>query len=56
MEYLFDSFYTTKERGKGTGLGLAIARDIVEAYRGELTFDRAPTGGLVVSIRLPVAT
>ncbi len=41
------------ERKQGSGLGLAIARDIVEAYHGDLIFSHAPTGGLVVVIRLP---
>ncbi len=41
------------ERRQGSGLGLAIARDIVDAYRGDLTFDHSPLGGLVVVVRLP---
>ncbi len=43
------------EQKQGTGLGLAIARDIVEAYHGELIFSHAPTGGLAVVVRLPAA-
>jgi len=37
------------------GLGLAIARDIAEAYHGELSFSQAPSGGLAVRFRLPPA-
>ncbi|MGB5540275.1 MAG: ATP-binding protein [Gammaproteobacteria bacterium] len=44
------------EQKQGTGLGLAIARDIVEAYHGDLLFSHAPTGGLAVVVRLPAAT
>lgn len=44
------------DQGKqGSGLGLAIARDVVDAYGGELAFRRAPTGGLEVGARLPTA-
>ena len=41
------------ERRQGSGLGLAIARDIAGAYRGDLTFDRSPLGGLAVVVQLP---
>jgi two-component system NtrC family sensor kinase len=34
MEYLFDSFFTTKEVGKGTGLGLSICHGIVTKHDG----------------------
>lgn len=43
------------EQKQGSGLGLAIARDIVEAYRGELSFDHSPMGGLAVRVRLPTS-
>lgn len=41
------------EQKQGSGLGLAIARDVVEAYHGELSFDRSPRGGLAVTVRIP---
>lgn len=41
------------EQTQGTGLGLAIARDITEAYHGDLSFDRAALGGLAVTVRMP---
>jgi signal transduction histidine kinase len=41
------------EGRQGSGLWLAIACDIVEAYRGDLTFDHSPLGGLAVVVRLP---
>lgn len=42
--------------GGGHGLGLAIVDRIVAAHHGILDFDRAPTGGLMVSVRLPLAS
>ncbi|AGA90498.1 signal transduction histidine kinase [Thioflavicoccus mobilis 8321] len=43
------------ERKDGSGLGLAIARDVVDAYGGDLTFDVANEGGLKVQVELPSA-
>ena len=39
----------------GSGLGLAIAAEIVDINRGSMTFSTAPAGGLIVSVRLPLA-
>ena len=47
----FDPFFTTK--ASGTGLGLAIVARIVEAHGGAVTLANAPTGGAVVTVRLP---
>ena len=43
MPVIFDSFYTTKE--KGMGLGLSIARSIIEAHEGRLWAENNPTLG-----------
>ena len=39
------------EQTAGSGLGLAIARDILDAYGGQLSFSRSELGGLAVSIQ-----
>ena len=41
------------EQKQGSGLGLAIARDVTEAYHGELFFDLSTMGGLAVTVRIP---
>jgi two-component system sensor histidine kinase KdpD len=55
---VFEPFQRRDDRavstGAGVGLGLAIARGFVEAMSGSITLDDTPTGGLMVSIRLPV--
>ena len=40
------------EQTAGSGLGLAIARDILDAYDGQMSFSRSKLGGLSVSVQL----
>jgi signal transduction histidine kinase len=39
----------------GTGLGLAIAQELALLYGGQLQLSRAPMGGLMASLHLPMA-
>jgi two-component system sensor histidine kinase KdpD len=39
----------------GVGLGLWVARGFTEAMDGTLIADRAPGGGLLMRLRLPLA-
>ncbi|MGH9028750.1 MAG: sensor histidine kinase, partial [Acidimicrobiales bacterium] len=50
-EKLFNPFFTTKT--EGTGLGLPIVQRIVEAHQGTISIENVPTGGAVVTVRLP---
>jgi signal transduction histidine kinase len=43
------------ESTEGTGLGLAITSDILRAYGGALSLDRAAIGGLKVTMEWPLA-
>ncbi len=36
LPYIFDPYYTTKEKGKGTGMGLALVQDIVKNMDGSI--------------------
>jgi signal transduction histidine kinase len=53
MPRLFDSFYSSKE--KGMGLGLAISRTIVEAHGGRIWAENVPGQGAVFRVSLPPA-
>jgi signal transduction histidine kinase len=60
LEEIFEP-YVRLEHGKethreGSGLGLGIARDIVREHGGQLTLCNHPGGGLVASVRLPLAS
>jgi signal transduction histidine kinase len=54
LDRIFDPFFTTK--ATGTGLGLAIVSRIVEAHGGDVSLENVPTGGAVVTVRLPIAS
>jgi signal transduction histidine kinase len=49
---IFDPYFTTKP--EGTGLGLWITQQIVTAHGGGITARNAPTGGAVLTMRLPL--
>jgi len=41
------------EAAPGTGLGLAIVRDLAELYKGAISLEDSPMGGLRARLRLP---
>lgn len=54
QDRIFEPFFTTKESGLGTGLGLSMCRDIVESFRGRISFESVREGGTRFSVRLPL--
>ena len=51
----FSRLETSRSRGTGgAGLGLAIARGLVEAHRGTLSIQEAPSGGARIAVQLPL--
>jgi two-component system, NtrC family, sensor kinase len=52
QQKIFESFFTTKPKGKGTGLGLKIVRDIVTEHGGELKVTSIVGKGTVFSVSL----
>ena len=52
LKGVFETFYTTKQ--KGTGLGLTIVRTIVETSGGNVWAENRPGGGAVFRFTLPL--
>lgn len=57
MDRIFEPYFTTKDTGheiRGMGLGLAICLKISDLHGGEMHVGRAPSGGAMFSIILPI--
>ncbi|MGX1758307.1 sensor histidine kinase [Streptomyces lydicus] len=56
LPHVFDRFYRAEAARAlpGSGLGLAMARQIARAHDAELTAERAPGGGALFRLRMPV--
>lgn len=52
LPYIFEPFYTTKD--KGTGLGLAISYSIVEQHEGTIEVSSTQGKGTTFVVRLPL--
>ena len=52
VERFFEPFFTT--RSEGTGLGLAIVRRLTEGHGGTISIENGPSGGAIVTVRLPI--
>jgi signal transduction histidine kinase len=49
---IFDPFVTNKKTG--TGLGLTITHDIIKQHEGRIVVENVPTGGVKITIWLPL--
>ncbi|MFB2604098.1 ATP-binding protein, partial [Rhizobium phaseoli] len=55
-DQVFERFYRIiGTESEGSGLGLAIVREVVEGAGGSVSLGDAVGGGLVVTVRLPLA-
>ncbi|NUY80194.1 GHKL domain-containing protein [Flavobacterium sp. MAH-1] len=50
--HIFEPKFTTKTSGMGLGLG--IIKNIIENYKGSITFETEPGKGTVFTVRLPI--
>jgi PAS domain S-box-containing protein len=53
MDEVFQSFFTTKPKGKGTGLGLSISQSIISDHKGKITVQSEVGKGTTFSVILP---
>ena len=58
MPFIFEKFYRGKNAGsqQGSGLGLYIVKYLTEAQGGEVSLRNLPTGGLEVTVSLPLCS
>ncbi len=55
-ERVFDRFFRSPDQSQsGSGLGLAIVKAVVDRHGGEATLGAAVSGGLLATVRLPLA-
>jgi signal transduction histidine kinase len=55
-ERVFDRFFRNPEQTQsGSGLGLAIVKSVVDRHGGEVVLGEAAGGGLLATVRLPLA-
>lgn len=56
---IFDLFRKIDDQGgektASSGIGLAIADKVVRLHGGDVSASNAPDGGLIVTVRLPLA-
>lgn len=55
LENVFQSFFTTREKGEGTGLGLSISRGIIKNHEGDIEVHSEEGKGTTFSVYLPCA-
>jgi signal transduction histidine kinase len=55
LEQIFEPFYRVGNKKMGSGIGLAITRTAVSLMRGTVDATMAPGGGLLVTMKLPLA-
>lgn len=56
LPHIFETFFTTKRKGKGTGLGLAIAQSVVAQAGGWLDVQSEMGKGTTFLIHIPLST
>ena len=54
LPHVKERFYKGSSKERGSGIGLAVCEEIVSRHGGKLIIENADTGGVLVTVRLPV--
>ncbi len=54
LPYVFEPFFSTKEKASGTGLGLSIVHGIIQSHKGKTEAKSQPGKGTTIAITLPL--
>lgn len=55
LPFVKQKFYKGSGKERGSGIGLAVCEEIIVRHMGELIIENAPDGGVLVTVKLPVA-
>lgn len=55
LPFVKNKFYKGSSKERGSGIGLAVCEEIVERHVGELTVSNAESGGVCVTVKLPIS-
>jgi len=54
LPYIFEPFYSTKDKKRGTGLGLSVVYGIIILHEGNIEVESTSSQGTVFKITLPI--
>ena len=54
LPHVKEKFYKGSSKERGSGIGLAVCEEIISRHRGTLTIENAESGGVLVTVTLPV--
>ena len=54
LPYIFEPFYTTKDKKRGTGLGLSVVYGIIKLHKGNIEVESSTPKGTAFKITLPI--
>jgi signal transduction histidine kinase len=54
IEWIFDSFFSTREVGQGSGMGLAVVHGVIKSHGGMVTVSSWPGQGAAFHLFFPV--
>ena len=54
LPFIFETFFTTKDKLSGTGLGMAVVYGIVNSHKGSIVVENTSVMGTTFKIKIPI--